>query len=218
MDELIEPIAAASPSAKEAHRRRCRRRCRSLRPKRARISRDRQLTGADVFAPEVLADPIGVVVDLIAERQPGLDRDDHARRRGDGRRSGQTPPTGPGPARPARVLNDGRSPAPRAVGDLLIALNKAGATHISAPVCAECGKHLRTLQRRGDDWYCGVCGPVREPCGSADASARSARATATGDHAAWRVRPTTDVTRRARGRRDSRRRRSAVDQTSPPQR
>ena len=32
-------------------------------------------------------------------------------------------------------------------------------------MCAECGKHLRTLQRRGDDWYCGVCGPVREPCG-----------------------------------------------------
>jgi hypothetical protein len=26
------------------------------------------------FAPEVLADPIGVVVDLIAERKPGLDR------------------------------------------------------------------------------------------------------------------------------------------------
>ena len=64
-----------------------------------------------------------------------------------------------------RVLDDGRSPAPRAVGDLLIALNKAGAARISAPVCAECGKHLRTLQRRGEDWYCGVCGPVREPCG-----------------------------------------------------
>jgi hypothetical protein len=63
------------------------------------------------------------------------------------------------------VLDDGRSPAPRAVGDLLVALNKAGAVHISAPMCAECGKHLRTLQRRGDDWYCGVCGPVREPCG-----------------------------------------------------
>jgi hypothetical protein len=27
-----------------------------------------------VFAPEVLADPIGVVVDLIGERKPGLDR------------------------------------------------------------------------------------------------------------------------------------------------
>ncbi len=62
------------------------------------------------------------------------------------------------------VLSDGRPPAPRVVGDLLIALVKAGATVISPPVCAECGKALRTQQRRGDNWYCGVCGPVREPC------------------------------------------------------
>ena len=65
--------------------------------------------------------------------------------------------------RPA-VFGDGRSPAPRAVADLLIALNKAGATEISAPVCAECGKWLRTVQRRGEHWYCGVCGPRREMC------------------------------------------------------
>ncbi|UQA91114.1 site-specific integrase [Streptomyces halobius] len=68
-------------------------------------------------------------------------------------------------ARRPAVLNDGRSPAPRAVGDLLIALRKAGAQATSPPVCAECGKHLRTLQRRGQDWYCGVCGPTTfEPC------------------------------------------------------
>jgi hypothetical protein len=118
-----------------------------------------------VFAPEVLADPIGVVVDLIAERKPGLDRstitrvvEEIAGGRVKRRRLAQAlidrPP----------VLNDGRSPAPRAVGDLLVALNRAGAAHISAPMCAECGKDLRTLQRRGDDWYCAVCGPVREPC------------------------------------------------------
>ena len=45
--------------------------------------------------------------------------------------------------RPA-VLADGRSPAPRVVGDLLIALRKAGATVISPPACAGCGKDLRT--------------------------------------------------------------------------
>ncbi|QHC23221.1 hypothetical protein [Streptomyces sp. GS7] len=68
-------------------------------------------------------------------------------------------------ARRPAVLNDGRSPAPRAVGDLLIALRMAGAQATSSPVCAECGKHLRTLQRRGQDWYCGVCGPTAfEPC------------------------------------------------------
>ena len=62
------------------------------------------------------------------------------------------------------LLIEGRSPAPRVVGDLLIALRAAGAVAVSPPVCAECGKTLRTLQRRGEDWYCGVCGPRREPC------------------------------------------------------
>ena len=62
------------------------------------------------------------------------------------------------------VLTDGRSPAPRAVGDLLIALRKAGARAVSPPACTGCGKDLRTMQRRGQDWYCGVCGPVRLPC------------------------------------------------------
>jgi hypothetical protein len=65
--------------------------------------------------------------------------------------------------RPA-VLTDGRSPAPRVVGNLLIALRNGGAAGISAPVCAECGKQLRTLQRRGQDWYCGVHGPETEAC------------------------------------------------------
>ena len=119
-----------------------------------------------VLAPEVLADPIRVVVDLVLEREQGLDRttvtgvvEGVAGGRAKRRCLAQALLEGP------RVLDDGRSPAPRAVGDLLIALNKAGTTRISAPVCAECDKHLRTLQRRGDDWYCAVCGPVREPCG-----------------------------------------------------
>jgi hypothetical protein len=62
------------------------------------------------------------------------------------------------------VFDDGRSPAPRAVADLPIALNKAGATGISPPICAECGKPLRSFDRRGQHWYCGVCGPCRESC------------------------------------------------------
>ncbi len=36
--------------------------------------------------------------------------------------------------------------------------------NVSPPVCATCGKPLRTLQRRGQHWYCSVCGPRREPC------------------------------------------------------
>ena len=148
------------------------------------------------FAPKVLADPIGVVVDLIAERKPGLDRstitcvvEQIAGGRVKRRRLAQALLDRP------RVLDDGRSPAPRAVGDLLVALNKAGATEISAPVCAECGKHLRTLQRRGDDWYCGVCGPVREPCDQCGRIRPIHTRTATQNHAAWRVRPTAGVTR-----------------------
>lgn len=117
------------------------------------------------LAPEVLTDPIGVLVDLVVKHEPSLDRatvtdvvGSVAGGRAKRRRLAQTLLDKPA------VLADGQSPAPRAVADLLIALRKAGATRISPPVCAECGKQLRTFQRRGEDWYCGVCGPVRELC------------------------------------------------------
>jgi hypothetical protein len=41
-----------------------------------------------------------------------------------------------------------------------------GASSISPPVCAECGKHLRTFRRRGEHWYCAVCGARPRPCAS----------------------------------------------------
>jgi hypothetical protein len=62
------------------------------------------------------------------------------------------------------VLADGKSPAPRAVGDLLLALRKAGAAAVSPPCCAGCGKQLRTFQRRGQNWYCAVCEQHTGPC------------------------------------------------------
>ena len=62
------------------------------------------------------------------------------------------------------MLADGRSPAPRAVGDLLLALRQAGAQSVSPPRCARCGKPLRTFRRRGHDWYCAPCGQRAEPC------------------------------------------------------
>src|SRR5437764_3663202 len=117
------------------------------------------------LAPEVLTDPIRVLVDLVVRHEPSLDRatvtevvENLAGARAKRRRLAQALLDRP------TVLVDGRSPAPRAVAYLLIALRKAGAMRISAPVCAECGKQLRTFQRRGEHWYCGVCGPVREPC------------------------------------------------------
>src|ERR1700719_1688444 len=102
------------------------------------------------FSPEILADPIGVIVGLVVERDPGLDRAvlemvvaEVAGGRAKRRRLAQALLDKP------EVLGDGRSPAPRAVADLLIAVRKAGASGIAAPVCAECGKQLRTIQRRG---------------------------------------------------------------------
>ncbi|MGH3547959.1 MAG: hypothetical protein ACRDQU_07550 [Pseudonocardiaceae bacterium] len=117
------------------------------------------------MAGEVLADPIGVIVDLVAAREPALDRaiieatvtsiaGGRAKRRGLAQALLERP----------AVLADGRSPAPRGIGDLLIALCEAGATKISPPVCADCGKPLRTLQRRSQDWYCTVCGPRPKRC------------------------------------------------------
>ena len=116
--------------------------------------------------PEAVSDPVGVTVALIAGVDPGLDRDAirtvvtaAAGGRAKQRRIAQALSARPG------ILSDGRSPAPRAVGDLLIALVEAGAAEISPPACAQCGKALRTLQRRGDDWYCTVCAGGRvEPC------------------------------------------------------
>jgi hypothetical protein len=118
-----------------------------------------------IATPEVLADPLTVIADLVSDIEPRLDRDTirqvaervaagRAKRRRLAQALLETP----------ALLVEGRSPAPRSVGDLLIALRQAGAVNISAPICAGCGKQLRTLQRRGEHWYCGVCGPRREPC------------------------------------------------------
>jgi len=115
--------------------------------------------------PAALADPVGVVVNLITGIEPMMD---HAvltetvvriaGGRAKRRRLAEALLDKPA------LLIDGRSPAPRVVGDLLVELIAAGAVNISPPVCAECGKHLRTFQRRGRDWYCTVCGPRPEPC------------------------------------------------------
>jgi hypothetical protein len=116
-------------------------------------------------AGDAVADPVGVMVTLIAGADPGLDR--HVIRAAAaavaGGRAKQRRLALALAGRP-EILSDGRSPAPRAVADLLIALVKAGAAEISPPACAGCGKLLRTFQRCGDDWYCSVCSEVREPC------------------------------------------------------
>ncbi len=115
--------------------------------------------------PEAALDPLGVIVDLIAGREGALGREvivevvtGVAGGRAKRRQLAQALTNKP------ELLTEGRSPAPRGVGELLIALRRAGAANISAPVCAECDKPLRTLQRRGQHWYCGVCGRRSKCC------------------------------------------------------
>ena len=117
--------------------------------------------------PDVLADPVGAIVALVAGVEPALSRaaaEDVVISVAGGRAKRRKLAAALA-ERPA-VLADGRSPAPRVIGDLLIALRKAGATVISPPACAGCGKDLAAMQRRGQDWYCSACGPRREPCGA----------------------------------------------------
>lgn len=116
-------------------------------------------------SPDILADPLGVVVDLVTALEPALERTvvEDAVTAVAGGRAKRRRLAEALSGRP-ELLVEGRSPAPRGVGDLLIELRRAGAVRISPPVCAECSKPLRTLQRRGQDWFCGVCGPRRAPC------------------------------------------------------
>ena len=104
-----------------------------------------------------MSDPIGLVVELVAAVEPTLAGGQVravttgvAGGRAKARRLAAALASRPG------VLVDGRSPAPRVVGELLLALHRAGATAICPPCCAECGKQLGSLQRRGQHWYCTV--------------------------------------------------------------
>ncbi|MGH3799131.1 MAG: hypothetical protein ACRDTD_03180 [Pseudonocardiaceae bacterium] len=120
-----------------------------------------------------LADPIGLITDLVAAAEPRL---------AVGRIRSVVVTVGGGRAKARRlaaalaarpgVLLDGRSPAPRVVGDLLRALRVAGATVISPPCCATCGKPLRTFTRRGQHWYCGPCEQRRAPCAACGTTKR----------------------------------------------
>jgi hypothetical protein len=114
---------------------------------------------------QAVTDPIGLITDLVAavESSLGIDRIRAvvaavAGGRAKSRRLASALVERPG------VLLDGRSPAPRAVGDLLRALRAAGATAICPPCCAGCGKRLRSFTRRGEHWYCGPCGHRRAQC------------------------------------------------------
>lgn len=114
---------------------------------------------------EVLADPVGVVCRLVSAREISLDTvaiervvNTVAPGRSTRRRLARALRD-----RPA-LLDDGRSPAPRVVATLLVGLIEAGAVNISPPRCTDCAKALRTFHRRGENWYCTVCGPTPLSC------------------------------------------------------
>jgi hypothetical protein len=67
------------------------------------------------------------------------------------------------------VLDDGRSPAPKVLGEFLLGLRRRGAA-VAAPVCASCGKELVRQVRRGEDWVCHLCGKRRAGCASCGAA------------------------------------------------
>jgi hypothetical protein len=118
-----------------------------------------------VTAARAIADPVGLMVDLVAGAEHHLERDrirEVVAAVAGGRAKARRVAAALA-ARPA-VLDDGLSPAPRAVAELLIELRKAGAGSVSAPRCAGCGKPLRTVQRAGQDWYCTGCVARPEPC------------------------------------------------------
>jgi hypothetical protein len=112
-----------------------------------------------------VSDPAGLITDLVTAKEHQLGRDQvHAvvaavaGGRAKSRRLALAVA-----GRPA-VLADGRSPAPRAVANMLVALHDAGARGIPLPACAQCGRRVRGFQRRGQDWYCTPCTRRGEPC------------------------------------------------------
>lgn len=114
---------------------------------------------------DVAIDPVGVAVDVVCGFEPALSRAvvEQATLGVAAGRAKRRRLAGALRQRP-EVVGDGRSPAPRVVGELLIALRAAGAVGVSPPVCAGCGKALGSLERRGQDWYCSGCGARPEPC------------------------------------------------------
>lgn len=112
-----------------------------------------------------VSDPIGLIADLVAAVEHQL-KPEQVRTVATAVAGGRAKSRRLASALAERpeVLADGRSPAPRVVGDLLLALRQAGAQAVSPPCCAQCGRQLRTFQRRGQDWYCSVCEHHAEPC------------------------------------------------------
>jgi hypothetical protein len=109
-------------------------------------------------AADPVFDPVGAAVSVVAAAGPALAEETIRRvvERACGGRAKSRRLAAALAANPS-VLVTGRSPAPKAVGDLLLALRAAGAAGVSAPRCAGCGREVTSMQRRGNHWYCSPC-------------------------------------------------------------
>ena len=168
--------AAGHPGLRHGRPHRTRRRCRVCQEnqgiwRRGRRRRPAAQAGADragrlVTAPaEALADPAGTVVSLVTAADPALGRNLVRRiieQVGGGRSKRRR--LAAGLRGDPSVLTTGQSPASKVVGDLMLALRAAGATGISPPWCADCGRRVTSMQRRGEYWYCAPCFVRPEVC------------------------------------------------------
>ena len=114
---------------------------------------------------EALTDPVGTVVSLVTAADPALGHDLVRRIVGQvgGGRSKRRRLAAELAGNPS-ALTTGRSPASKVVGELMLALRAAGATGISPPWCADCGRRVTSMQRRGEHWYCAPCYVRPEDC------------------------------------------------------
>src|SRR2546430_1476382 len=148
------------------------------------------------LAPEVLTDPIGVLVDLVVKHEPDLNRavvvevvENLAGGRAKRRRLAQALLDGP------TVLVDGRSPAPRAVADRSSRCARParrGSLRLSVPSAASSCAPSNAAVSTGTAGSAARCGNRARDAASSGASA--AVIARTGPDAR-NARPTTDATR-----------------------
>lgn len=108
---------------------------------------------------EVLADPVGVVVRLVAtvERHLDADRIREVVRTVVGGRAGRRSLARALRADPS-LLRTGTPPAPFCVARLLMALREASARDVCLPRCGVCGRAVAYVgSRRGGQWGCSPC-------------------------------------------------------------
>ncbi|MDX3569046.1 zinc ribbon domain-containing protein [Streptomyces sp. ID05-47C] len=107
---------------------------------------------------EAEREPLDALVDVLCQVETSLDRGvvravtaDVVRQRARQRRLATELAEAPD------VLRTGKSPAAIMVGKLLLALKRAGAEQLAAPVCGGCGREPRTLTFARRTWGCSRC-------------------------------------------------------------